>query len=171
MDETVRLRAEPARTGGERIGTVVVGRVARGPYEHTEHLALHRACSLLDACILALGVLVARRVVGKALQPVADMTAQAADWSEHDLDRRFDLGPPRDELTALSATLDRLLARIESSLRHEQRFSAEMAHELRTPLSVVRGEAELALPRPGGSAGDAPRARADAARAPTGWRR
>ena len=32
--------------------------------------------------------------------PVAEMTAHAADWSEHDLDRRFDLGPPRDELTA-----------------------------------------------------------------------
>ena len=73
------------------------------------------------------------------------MTAQAAEWSEHDLDRRFGLGPPRDELTALSATLDGLLARLGSSLRHEQRFSAEMAHELRTPLSGVRGEAELAL--------------------------
>jgi signal transduction histidine kinase len=73
------------------------------------------------------------------------MTRRAADWSEHDLDRRFNLGPPHDELTALSATLDGLLARIASSLRHEQRFSAEMAHELRTPLSGVRAEAELAL--------------------------
>ena len=149
LDGRVRLRAEPAHTGGRRIGTVVVA-VALRPYDHTEHLALI-AMLILDACILALGVLVARRVVGKALQPVADMTAQAADWSEHHLDRRFDLGPPRDELTALSATLDRLLARIESSLRHEQRFSAEMAHELRTPLSMVRGEAELALRQPGAS--------------------
>jgi signal transduction histidine kinase len=73
------------------------------------------------------------------------MTKQAAEWSEHDLDRRFDLGPPHDELTALSATLDGLLARVSSSLRHEQRFSAEVAHELRTPLAGVRGEAELAL--------------------------
>ena len=124
--------------------------VSLRPYDRTEDLALI-AMLILDACILALGVLVARRVVGKALQPVADMTAQAADWSEHHLDRRFDLGPPRDELTALSATLDRLLGRIESSLRHEQRFSAEMAHELRTPLSMVRGEAELALRQTGAS--------------------
>ena len=135
--------------GGTRIGTVVVA-VSLRPYDRTEDLALI-AMLILDACILALGVLVARRVVGKALQPVADMTAQAADWSEHHLDRRFDLGPPRDELTALSATLDRLLGRIESSLRHEQRFSAEMAHELRTPLSMVRGEAELALRQTGAS--------------------
>ena len=146
VGEDVRLRAEPARRDGGRIGTVVVG-VALRAYDHTEHVAL-LAMLVLDASILALGVLVARRAVGKALQPVADMTAQADDWSEHHLDRRFNLGRPRDELTALSATLDRLLARIESSLRHEQRFSAEMAHELRTPLSFVRGEAELALREP-----------------------
>ncbi len=141
----VRLRAEPIFTDSHarRVGTVVVG-VSLVPYEHTEHLAL-AATILLDCFLLTAGVLLARRAVGKALQPVAEMTRRAADWSVHDLDRRFDLGPPRDELTSLSATLDSLLARISSSLRHEQRFSAEMAHELRTPLSGVRGEAELAL--------------------------
>jgi signal transduction histidine kinase len=73
------------------------------------------------------------------------MTDRAGEWSEHDLHRRFDLGPPRDELTGLAATLDGLLGRIEAALRHEHRFSAEVAHELRTPLAGVRGEAELAL--------------------------
>jgi two-component system OmpR family sensor kinase len=141
----VRLRAEPIFTDNHarRVGVVVVG-ASLVPYEHTEHFAL-AATILLDLFLLTAGVLLARRAVGKALQPVAEMTQRAADWSEHDLDRRFDLGPPRDELTSLSATLDGLLARIASSLRHEQRFSAEMAHELRTPLSGVRGEAELAL--------------------------
>jgi two-component system OmpR family sensor kinase len=141
----VRLRVEPIFTDNHarRVGAVVVG-ASLVPYEHTEHLAL-AATILLDCFLLTAGVLLARRAVGKALQPVAEMTRRAADWSEHDLDRRFDLGPPRDELTALSATLDGLLARIASSLRHEQRFSAEMAHELRTPLSGVRAEAELAL--------------------------
>jgi two-component system OmpR family sensor kinase len=145
IDDAVRLRAEPIFTDSRRrrVGTVVVG-ASIVPYEHTEQLALV-ATILLDCFLLTAGVLLVRRAVGKALQPVAEMTRRAADWSEHDLDRRFDLGPPRDELTALSATLDGLLARIASSLRHEQRFSAEMAHELRTPLSGVRGEAELAL--------------------------
>jgi two-component system, OmpR family, sensor kinase len=141
----VRLRAEPIFTDNHalRVGTVVVG-ASLVPYEHTEHFAL-AATILLDCFLLTAGVLLARRAVGKALRPVAEMTQRAADWSERDLERRFDLGPPRDELTALSATLDGLLARIAASLRHEQRFSAEMAHELRTPLSGVRGEAELAL--------------------------
>jgi signal transduction histidine kinase len=150
VGERVRLRGEPVRAGarGRRAGTVVVG-ISLVPYDHTEHIALVGTL-LLDLFVLAAGALLARRAVANALRPVADMTERAADWSEHDLDRRFNLGPPRDELTGLSATLDALLARIASSLRHEQRFSAEMAHELRTPLSGLRGEAELAL-RPGRS--------------------
>jgi two-component system, OmpR family, sensor kinase len=142
---SLRLRAEPifSDNRARRIGTVVVG-ASTAPYGHTARLTL-LATILLDCFLLAAGVLLARRAVGKALEPVAEMTKRAAEWSEHDLDRRFDLGPPRDELTALSATLDRLLARIAASLRHEQRFSAEMAHELRNPLSGVRGEVELAL--------------------------
>jgi two-component system OmpR family sensor kinase len=145
IGEDVLLLGEPAYAAGgrRRIATVVVS-ISLEPYEHTRHLVLV-AMALLDVCILAFGVLLARRAVGRALQPVANMTRQAAEWSERDLDRRFDLGAPRDELTGLSATLDRLLARIATSLRHEQRFSAEMAHELRTPLSGLRGEAELAL--------------------------
>jgi signal transduction histidine kinase len=75
------------------------------------------------------------------------MTEQAEAWSEHDLDRRFGLGEPHDELTRLAFTLDRLLDRIAASLRHERRFSAELSHELRTPLAKLSAEAELALRR------------------------
>jgi signal transduction histidine kinase len=137
--EHIRLLARPVG----RSGVVVVG-VSMDPYRHTERLAA-AGTLVLDVFVLLAGALVARRAVGLALRPVADMTATAAKWSEHDLHRRFALGPPRDELTALAATLDALLGRIDAALRHEQRFSAEMAHELRTPLSNVRGEAELAL--------------------------
>src|SRR5439155_26015788 len=82
-----------------------------------------------------------------ALRPVARMTEQAASWSEHELDRRFELGQPHDELTQLGATLDGLLDRLAASLRRERRFSAEVSHELRTPLARLIAEAELALRR------------------------
>ncbi len=145
LGEGIRLRAEPAfaARGSRRVGSVVVA-LSLVPYEHTERIALFGTL-VLDLFVLAAGALLARRAVGNALRPVAEMTQHAAEWSASDLERRFNRGPPRDELTALSATLDALLARIGASLRHEQRFSAEMAHELRTPLSWVRGEAELAL--------------------------
>ena len=137
--EHVRLLARPI----DGAGVVVVG-VSMDPYRHTERLAI-AFTAILDAFVLIAGALVARRAVGAALRPVAEMTERAAEWSEHDLHRRFEVGPPRDELTALAATLNGLLGRLDAALRHEQRFSAEMAHELRTPLAGVRAEAELAL--------------------------
>ena len=75
------------------------------------------------------------------------MTAEAATWSERDLDHRFNAGEPHDELTRLAATFDRMLDRLAASLRHEQRFSAELSHELRTPLTAISAEAELGLAR------------------------
>jgi signal transduction histidine kinase len=138
-----RLYAVPIVSHGKRLGTVVAG-ISLLSYEHTQHDALI-ASVILIGLLLVVVALVARWVIALALRPVAQMTTQATDWSEHDLDRRFGLGEPHDELTTLAATLDNLLSRVAASLRHEQRFTSEISHELRTPLTKVRAEAELAL--------------------------
>jgi two-component system, OmpR family, sensor kinase len=143
--DSTRMLGDPVVIHGRRAGTVVAA-VSLLPYRHSQHLAL-LASLALDAVVLLVIVLMARRIVTVALRPVAQMTAQAADWSEHDLDQRFALGAPDDELTSLAATLDALLGRLSASLRHEQRFSAEIAHQLRTPLAGLRTEAEIALRR------------------------
>jgi two-component system OmpR family sensor kinase len=139
------LLAHPIRDHGRQVGTVV-GAVSLLPYQHSRRLTLITSVALSVAMLAALAAIV-WLLVGRALRPVARMTAQAAEWSDHDVDRRFALGPARDELTGLAATLDALLGRLSASLRHEQRFSAELAHELRTPLTKLRAEAELALAR------------------------
>jgi signal transduction histidine kinase len=139
----VRLLALPVTHAGHRVGTVVAG-VALAPYEHTKRTVL-LASLALGAVLLTAAVLAARWLLAAGLRPVARMTAQAADWSEHDPDRRFALGPPHDELTQLGATLDRLLERLADDLRREQQFSAELSHELRTPLARLRARAQLAL--------------------------
>lgn len=141
----VRLYAAPAVFDGKRLGTVVAG-VSLAPYEQTGRTAL--VASLAFALLLLLVVAFAARwLLAAALRPVGRMTEAAADWSEHSLDRRFGLGEPHDELTRLAAMLDNLLDRIAASLRREQRFSAELSHELRTPVSRIVAEAELALRR------------------------
>jgi signal transduction histidine kinase len=141
----VRLYAAPAVFEGKRLGTVVAG-VSLAPYEQTRRTAL--IGSLAFAFLLLLVVAVAARwLLAAALRPVAHMTQAAADWSDRSLDRRFELGEPHDELTRLATTLDSLLDRIAASLRHEQRFSAELSHELRTPVSRIVAEAGLALRR------------------------
>ena len=140
-----RLYALPIVENGVRYGTIVSA-VSLDPYEETSDTALIGSVVLGFLILLAVTVL-ARWMLGRALLPVSRMTADAAAWSEHDLDQRFHQGEPYDELTQLAATLDRLLERIAASLRHEQRFTAEISHELRTPLARISGEAELMLRR------------------------
>ena len=141
--DDVALRAQPVIAGGRRVGTVVVAMSV----EPVERLRRYVAVGslVLAALLLAAGWWAIRGAVDGALRPVAAMTRNAAAWSANDLDQRFDLGPRRDELTGLAATLDSLLARISASRRHEQRFASEVAHELRTPIARMRGRAELAL--------------------------
>ena len=140
-----RLYSVPIVQGGKRVGTVVAG-VSLSPYEATRGTALI-ASVVFGILVLLVVAFLVRWLVGASLRPVVRMTRQAAEWSERDLDQRFALGPPHDELTELAATLDGLLDRVAASLRHERRFSAELSHELRTPLARVLAETELALRR------------------------
>ncbi len=141
----VRLYAVPVVAHGRRSGSVVVS-LSLAPYEETRTLALVSSL-VFGGLVLVLVALAARWLLTSSLRPVTRMTRQAAAWSERDLDHRFGLGEPRDELTELAATLDDLLDRLAASLRREQRFSAELSHELRTPLARVIAETELALRR------------------------
>jgi len=140
------LYSEPVVVGNTRLGTVVAG-VSLAPYEETRGTALV-ASVIFGALLLLLVSVVSWWLLGASLRPVVRMTRQAAAWSEHDLDHRFALGTPHDELTELAATLDGLLDRLAASLRRERRFSAELSHELRTPLARVLAQSELALRRP-----------------------
>ena len=141
----IRLFAVPVAQGPSRAGTVVSA-LSLEPYEHSASRAL-TASLIYAAAALLLVVIATRLVVTRALRPVAQITAEAADWSEHNLEHRFNVGEPHDELTQLAATFDSMLARLASSLRHEQLLSAELSHELRTPLAAIVTEAELALRR------------------------
>jgi signal transduction histidine kinase len=143
--EDVRLYAHPVVVGGQRLGTVVAG-VSLVAYEQTRRLALI-ASIILGGLALVLVAAAASWLLRAALRPVHTMTTQAASWSELELDDRFAVGEPYDELTELAATLNGLLDRIAASFRREQRFSAELSHELRTPLARVLAESELALRR------------------------
>jgi two-component system, OmpR family, sensor kinase len=143
VDHTdTRLLAVPVRASARRLGTVVVG-ASLSAYESTASSALLGSV-ILGLLTLAAIAALSRWLISRALSPVAKMTAEAADWGEHDFSRRFFAGEPHDELSTLASVFDGLLARLAQSLRHEQRLTAEISHELRTPLAKVLGEAELA---------------------------
>ncbi len=139
----LRLLAQPVTRGGRRVATVVVAQ-SKESLESLQQGVLIGSL-VVAALVMLAGFFAIRSALDGALRPVAEMTDAAREWGAHDLERRFALGPPRDELTGLAATLDGLIARIAASRRHERRFADEVAHELRTPLAALRGRAELAL--------------------------
>lgn len=140
-----RVYAAPVRRpGGHAPGAVVVAAVDLAPYETGERRSLWLSVALGALSVVAAGV-AAWVAAGSSLRHVRRMARRADDWREHDLTGRFALGPPRDELTELADTLDRMLDRIGQALLAERRLTDEVAHELRTPLSVIRTEAQLAL--------------------------
>jgi signal transduction histidine kinase len=141
LPENVRLYSAAVSVNGKRVGTVVAGQ-SHAAYDRTLDVALIGSLAFAAVLLTALSILT-WMTIGRALDPVRDMTRTAAKWSEHDLDRRFGPTPRPDELGELARTFDALLDRVAASLRHEQRLSAELSHELRTPLARIIAEVEL----------------------------
>jgi heavy metal sensor kinase len=82
---------------------------------------------------------------GRALLPVGRVIEDARSISVQDMSRRLLVPSTHDELQRLSETLNDLLARMELAFRRITRFTADASHELRAPIALIRGTAEVAL--------------------------
>jgi len=85
-------------------------------------------------------------IAGNMLRPLRLIASRARSASAANLTDRVALGGPDDELTQLADTFDEMLDRLEQSFSAQRRFSAQVSHELRSPLAIVRNEVELLLP-------------------------
>lgn len=92
----------------------------------------------------AAGLMTAR----KGLRPLDEITAAAGRVTATQLDERIGLTPWPKELTALAAAFDAMLDRLHESFTRLSQFSADLAHELRTPVNNLMGEAGVALAKP-----------------------
>ncbi len=100
------------------------------------------------ALLLAAVFLVVPRVLRRGLAPLVAFGEQAARIDAGSLAERFPVAGLPVELRPIGERLNELLARLESSFERERRFSADLAHELRTPLAELRSLAECALKWP-----------------------
>jgi len=105
-------------------------------------LLLGTVVLMIAATVLGYGL------AGTALRPVREIVAAARALGEQDLHRRITLDLPDDELGELAETFNGMLTRLETAFESLRRFTADAAHELRAPLTLIRTEAEVTLRRP-----------------------
>ncbi|GAA2823812.1 HAMP domain-containing sensor histidine kinase [Kitasatospora paracochleata] len=110
----------------------------------------------VTAAALAVGVplmlltvaLVTWRVTGRALRPVEAIRAEFAEITGQDLHRRVPVPRTDDEVARLALTVNTTLDRLEDAGTRQRRFIADASHELRSPITVLRTQLEVALAHP-----------------------
>ncbi len=144
--EPIRLYTAPFVLEGQGEGIIQVAESYRHIQEVQQQLIL----------LLVLGIpvtLVAASVGGwfmaaSALNPIDRITRAADRISASDLHQRLNMNLPNDEIGRLAATFDKMLARLEDAFERQKQFIADASHEMRTPLTILKGDVEVALNRP-----------------------
>jgi two-component system OmpR family sensor kinase len=129
---------------------VVIDRRQRGVFVVTAALAREEAevtdalttTAIVSFAVLVLASAIAILVAGRVLAPIRQLTDTAQAITESDLTRRIPV-EGRDELAELASTFNAMLDRLEEAFATQKEFVADAGHELRTPITVIRGHLEL----------------------------
>jgi len=142
----VRVLTMPVMEAGRPVRLVQVGMSLGSIYLTRTRFLLVMAVVLPVGLLLAAGGgwLLARR----ALRPVERMREAAHRISAEHLAERLEETRAGDELDRLAKTLNEMLGRLDEAFNQVRRFSADASHELQTPLTILRGELEVALRAP-----------------------
>lgn len=129
--------------------------------QYLEQAITERAISLLAnyslialLVLFVLSLVVGWIIAGRALSPVARITAAAQEIQASDLSRRIAFQGPEDELSRLADTFDDMLERLDLAFDSQRRFLADTSHDLRTPLAVIRSNVEVLVDDPDATIGD-----------------
>ena len=136
----VRFLAVPIKLGGEIRGTFVVLEFTRD--EQNEVNEGIRVVLIVSFSVLLLASLAAWLAAGRVLAPVRQLKSTAQGITETDLTRRIEVQGD-DELADLGRTFNAMLDRLESAFSSQRQFVNDASHELRTPITIVRGHLEL----------------------------
>jgi two-component system heavy metal sensor histidine kinase CusS len=125
--------------------TLVAGRDASDVLHNLQFLRW--LLLIASAGTVTLSFLVGGFVVRQGLAPLNFLAAEIASFKENNLTSRITAKSLPIEIQPIKNRLNEMLARLEASFNRERRFTANVAHELRTPLSGIRSTIEVALTR------------------------
>ena len=139
-DAKTRYLAVPVEVEGRRRGAFVVTvALAQEQKEVTEALEVTTGVSL---AVLLIAAGLAFVAAGRVLAPLRQMTETARAITETDLTRRIPV-EGNDEIAGLARTFNAMLGRLDDAFRTQKEFISDAGHELRTPITVIRGHLEL----------------------------
>lgn len=136
----LRFHAVPLLVGDEPRGVFVVGHFLREDLERVDHTV--RVGAVVWGSVLVGASLAAWVVAGRVLRPVRLVSDTAREITATDLRRRIPVGGD-DEVAALARTFNAMLDRLQSAFEGQRAFLDDAGHELRTPITVIRGHLEL----------------------------
>ncbi len=149
--ETIRVMGEyplrvvtlPIIENGRMVGIVQVGSSLEGVEEALHQLLLILVIAVPAALLVTSvgGIFLAN----KALRPVDEITQIARRIGSGDLSQRIRIKRVNDEIGRLASTFNEMIAKLEESFQQVKRFTADASHELKTPLTILKGEVEVGL--------------------------
>jgi signal transduction histidine kinase len=135
---------EPVKTNGKHLGTLVIAHSAE---EHAEIMEAVGVIIQVVLVVLLIALLLVWFAAGRILQPLRTLTTTAQSISGTDLTQRIPV-QGKGELAKLAATFNEMMDRLESSFISQRNFVNDAGHELRTPITVVRGYLKLMSDNP-----------------------
>lgn len=104
---------------------------------------MYRSLLVINTLGVMVSILAGIYLTKKTLKPIEDITETAKNISIHDLSERIHTSGPDDELKNLARTFNDMIDRLEKAINRQKRFVSDASHELRTPISVIQGYANL----------------------------
>jgi len=131
---------------GRRISNIVQVATSLEDMEKALHTLLLILSITIPSALVVAG-LGGHFMANRALRPVEEVTNTAREITSHNLNRRIRIKNVKDEIGRLAETLNEMISRLDESFKKIRQFSADVSHELKTPLTVLKGEIEVALRR------------------------
>jgi two-component system, OmpR family, sensor kinase len=136
----VEAATVPLNRDGANVGTFAVLRVPAAAHADVDRVV--RTLGYVGVAVLLLGLCAAWLLAGRVLRPVRALTATARTVSDRELSTRIPVTGD-DELSELGRRFNEMLDRIERGAVQQRQFVDDVAHELRTPITIIRGHLDV----------------------------
>ncbi len=144
--DNIRVIAMPVRRAGNVVAVLLLGRSTSEIQGFFKWLYL--LGGLLGLISMIISGMAGYIMAGRALRPINEITTTARAVAAGDLTRRLQSEVEDKEIRVLVKSLNKMFEDLESSFMAQKRFTADASHELRIPLTILKGEVEVALRHP-----------------------